>query len=140
MLLPLVALAHGLLLDADSDGSRIFGAAYYSNGEKAANESVALLDLSVTGAQPINQTTDVDGKFLFDAIGGHHYRVAVYGEEGHSVEVELIAAANTTPVLIESPSSSAPAYWPPPAWAMIGGVLLLSLIPVIRTRQRQQRQ
>jgi hypothetical protein len=132
---PLVVVAHGLLLDAETDGSRIWGAAYYSSGEIAVNESVALLDLTTTNAAPVNTKTDDSGNFRFDAIRSHQYRVSVYGDEGHTVEIELTAEPKSLPKLIEAEAQAHSSVWPPPAWAVIGGVLLLTLIPALVKRR-----
>jgi hypothetical protein len=138
LLLPLLAKAHGLLLDADSDGSSIFGSAYYSNGEKAANESISLFDLSTPDSAPIRATTDAEGNFRFAAVASNRYRVAIYGDEGHSVEVELVASVDTNPMLVDADAGSKSQLWPPPAWAVIGGILVLSLVPVVAMRKRQR--
>ena len=134
---PLIVAAHGLLLDVESDGDAIFGTAYYTNGDKAVSESVALLDLSVSGSAPIRARTDAAGVFRFDAIRDHRYRVSVYGEEGHTVDVELVAEPKSLPKLIETETAAASSLWPPPAWAIIGGALLLSLVPAIVLRKRK---
>lgn len=134
-LAPLLVAAHGLLLDAETDGDTIFGAAYYSNGEKAVNESIALLDLTASAATPVSATTDAEGNFRFDVVRSHRYRVSVYGDEGHTVEVEVVAEPKALPRLVDADAEQTAAFWPPPAWAIIGGVLLLSLIPAVASRR-----
>lgn len=136
LMLPAITLGHGLLLDAESDGSHIVGSAYYSSGEVAVNESVALLDLSVPNATPLNAKTDSSGKFSFDVTRSHLYRVTVYGDEGHSVELEVLAEPQATPKLIETETAASHAFWPPPAWAIIGAILVLSLIPALVFRKK----
>ncbi len=132
----LIAAAHGLLLDAETDGDTIFGTAYYSNGDKAVHEPIALLDLTESAATPVDAQTDADGNFKFDVIRSHRYRVSVYGDEGHDVEIEVLAEPKALPRLVENEAQSSTAFWPPPAWAIIGGVLLLSLIPAVALRRR----
>lgn len=132
---PLLVAAHGLLLDAETDGDTIFGAAYYSNGERAVSETIELLDLTAPGAAPVSAQTDSDGNFKFDVVRSHRYRVSVFGDEGHSVEVEVVAEPKALPKLIDEETEPTAQLWPPPAWAIIGGVLLLSLIPAIAFRR-----
>lgn len=131
---PGISAAHGLLLDAGSDGAKITGVVYYSNGDLAVRESVELLDLTTPGASPVPAQTDDGGKFSFSAVAGHRYRVSAYGEEGHSVEIELDARVDARPTLVEAEDAGGTPFWPPPAWAVIGGILLLSLIPPLIKR------
>lgn len=127
--------AHGLLLDAQSTGDAISGTAYYTNGDRAAQQSVVLRDLSNGRSEPITTQTDTDGNFTFSVKPSVRYRVSVYGDEGHQVDVDLTAATSAQPVLVET-SSEEVAFWPPPAWAVLGGGLLLSLIPAALLRRR----
>lgn len=131
---PCSGMAHGLLLDAESDGRTITGTAYYSNGEKAANEAVSLLDLATPGAGSKAIQTDAEGNFRFDVEPSHRYRVAVYGDEGHSVELELDAVASARPKLIDGDTTPQQS-WLPPAWALVGSILLASLVPALLSRQ-----
>jgi len=136
LLLPLSIAAHGLLLDAESDGATIWGSLYYSSGELAVFESIELLDLTTPGATPVQSKTDENGKFSFPVTASNRYRVSAYGEEGHSVEVELVATPKAKPQLIENEAASEEASGLPPAWALIGGGLLLSLITALLWRKR----
>lgn len=135
---PGIATAHGLLLDAESDGNTVRGTVYYSNGDLAVRESVELLDLSTPNAAPVSAQTDDDGRFHFPTVANHRYRVSAYGEEGHSVEVELDAKPESRPELIENGAAEGSALWPPPAWAVIGGALLLSLLPPAISRMKRK--
>lgn len=132
-----IAFAHGLLMDVTSDGSTITGTVYYTNGERAARESVSLLDLATAGAAPVAGTTGEDGRFSFPALSGHRYRVSAYGEEGHSVEIELVAGSTARPRLVEAESQQEEQGGIPPAWAVIGALLLLSVIPAVLLRRRR---
>lgn len=49
---PLASFAHGLLMDAETDGHTITGTLYYSNGELAVRELVDLRDLTDANAAP----------------------------------------------------------------------------------------
>lgn len=136
---PLLADAHGLLLDADTDGRTITGRLYYSNGDLALDESIALLDLTARGAKPVYARTDEDAKFVFPVEASHRYRVSAYGEEGHTVEIELIAEAEAKPELVENEAAESEPSWLPPAWALIGGALLISLVPASIRKQRMSK-
>ncbi len=133
---PLLADAHGLLLDADTDGRTISGRLYYSNGELAINESIALLDLTARGAKPEYTRTDQDAKFVFPVEASHRYRVSAYGEEGHTVEIELTAEASAKAELVDNDAVADEPSWLPPAWALIGGLLLVSLAPAALRKQQ----
>ena len=120
------ALAHGLLVQARADGGAIVGRVYYSDGTAGAGEFVQLRDLSEPSRPPVGASTDGQGGFRFVAATGHRYAVVAHGEEGHTTEVTLTAAAGERARLTEpsTPSAEADA---PPAWLIIGGLLLLSL-------------
>lgn len=134
-----LAHAHGLLVSVNSDGQRIAGTAYFTNGDVAVSQVVEALDLDVAGAQPQAGSTGADGSFGFPAQIGHRYRISVFGEEDHRVDVELLAGAGTRSKLIEPEGGEqASPWWPPPAWAVIGGLLLASLVPVLVSRARRK--
>ena len=134
---PMAAHAHGLLLDADSDGQVITGRVYYTNGDIAVREPIALLDLSTPAAAPVAAKTDDDGRFSYPVITGHRYHVSAYGEEGHSVDVEINAIAKARPTLVETETSAKEDSSLPPAWAVIGGLLMLSLAPIAFRRLKR---
>jgi hypothetical protein len=96
-----LAGAHGLLLDAESHGDTITGKVYYSNGELAVREPVELLDLSAGNATPISGETEDAGRLSFLVQPDHRYRISAYGEEGHGVDGELLAANDAKPTLID---------------------------------------
>ena len=133
---PLLVGAHGLLIDADTDGRTLSGRLYYTNGDLAVGESIALLDLTARGAKPVYVRTDEDAKFVFPVEASHRYRVSAYGEEGHTVEIELIAEASARAHLVDNDSAVDEPSWLPPAWALIGGLLLVSLVPASMRKQR----
>lgn len=137
--IPCVVAAHGLLLDAENHGDTIVGTVYYSNGELAVRESVELLDLSTENATPVAGTTDDAGKFSFPVIAQHRYRISAYGGEGHGVDVEIEAVADARPKLIDNDSAEE-SSWMPPAWAVIGALLLASMVPMVISRRRQAAQ
>lgn len=137
LLLPGLAFAHGLLLDAKHVGEHIEGTVYYSNGELAVRESVELLDLSTPNASAVAAETDDAGKFKFPVASGHRYRISAYAAEGHGVDVEIEAVADARPRLIEMESAATEEQsWLPPAWAVIGLLLLASMVPVVLARRR----
>jgi hypothetical protein len=134
--LPGLAAAHGLLLDAENHGDAITGTVYYSNGELAVREPVELLDLSTPAAGPATGETDEAGKFSFPVTAGHRYRISVYGGEGHDVQVEIDAVADARPQLIDSEAATESSSWVPPAWAVIGLLLLASMVPIFVAKRR----
>jgi hypothetical protein len=136
LLVPGLAAAHGLLLDAKHAGDKIEGTVYYSNGELAVREPVEMLDLSAANAVAVTADTDDAGKFSFPATEGHRYRISAYAAEGHGVDVEIEAVANARPELIEKQAAAEAQSWMPPAWAVIGLLLLASLVPVAISRRR----
>jgi len=135
--LPGLVAAHGLLLDAKHVGDKIEGTVYYSNGELAVRESVELLDLATPNAAAVVADTDDAGKFSFPVTEGRRYRISAYAAEGHGVDIEIDAVANARPKLIEKEAAAAGEQsWMPPAWAVIGFLLLASLVPVVLSRRR----
>lgn len=137
LLLPCLAFAHGLLLDAKHVGDRVEGTVYYSNGELAVREAVELLDLTAPNSTAVAGETDDAGKFSFPVTAGHRYRVSAYAAEGHGVDVEIEATARARPQLIETEiETAAQDQWLPPAWAVIGLLLLASMVPVVISRRR----
>lgn len=136
LLLPCLGFAHGLLLDARHVGDHIEGTVYYSNGDLAVREAVELLDLSVANAAAVGAETDDAGKFKFPVVPGRRYRISAYGDEGHGVDVEIEAVADARPQLIESDAAAEEQSWLPPAWAVIGLLLLASVVPVVLARRR----
>lgn len=130
---PLASVAHGLLMDAETDGLTITGTLYYSNGDLAVRELVELQDLTDTNAPPASSQTDDAGRFTFAVVPSRHYRLSAYGDEGHSVVLELEAVANARPQL-QDESSDTQATQFLPAWAVVGGLLLLSLVPMLLSR------
>jgi hypothetical protein len=137
LIFPLAANAHGLLLDADTDGQVITGRVYYTNGDIAVGESLELRDLSTVSSAPVPSKTDGNGTFSFPVTAGHRYRVSAYGEEGHTVDVEIDAVAKARPTLVETDTSAKEESLMPPAWAVVGGLLVLSLVPVLLKRVRR---
>lgn len=136
LLLPGLALAHGLLLDAKHVGEHIEGTVYYTNGELAVREVVELSDLSTSNASAVVAETDDAGKFKFPVAAGHRYRISAYAAEGHGVDVEIEAVADARPRLVEMEAAAEEHSWLPPAWAVIGLLLLASMVPVVLARRR----
>ncbi len=93
--------------------------------------------LTTADVAPVAGTTDNEGRFSFPAAAGHRYRVSAYGEEGHTVDVEIDAVAKARPTLVETETSAKEDSSLPPAWAVIGGLLVLSLVPVAVKKVRR---
>ncbi len=136
--LAMPAWAHGLLISAEANGRAIEGRVYYSDGTPGAGEYVELK--SDAGAENAAQTavTDAEGGFRFTGTSGQSYRIVAHGEEGHTTELSIALEAGERGKLVErAPTGSqAEGDWLPPAWMLIGGVLLLSLIPVFLLGRR----
>ena len=135
------AIAHGLLISVRGDESSVSGRVYYSSGEPGAGEWVQLFDLTTPSAQPLGINADSEGNFRFVGSNGHRYRISVTGEEGHAVDSEITLSADARGRFVEREDAGAAAarpFWPPPAWAVIGGVLVLSLIPAFWMRLRRR--
>ena len=134
------AQAHGLLMSvqADPGGQALEGRLYYSDGAPAAGEYVEAGELAASSpTEPVSTQTDADGRFALPAQAGRHYAVIAYGEEGHSVEMHLHLVPGARGRLAgEDLAGDAIVGWPPPAWAVIGGLLLLSMLPALLLRRR----
>lgn len=134
------AEAHGLLMKLRSDGAAIFGELYYSNGARAGGEWVEVRNLTDPAAPTQTLRTASDGTFRVSGPAGHRYLVVATGEEGHGIEMELTLAAGARGQLLENGVPVAEAteggY---PAWAVIGGLLLLSAGPALYLQRRRAR-
>lgn len=134
------AVAHGLLMKLRTDGDLILGELYYSNGTKAGGEWVELKDLDDSDVEPQVLQTDESGTFRVPGIPDHRYRITAFGEEGHSIAMELTLTSGARGTLIkEDGQEEGAAGTTYPAWAVIGGLLLLSVIP-LRYFQRRSRR
>lgn len=127
MMTSMSAMAHGLLLKLDAEGAHVRGTAYFTNGDVAADEWVEWIDLDATDTTPVGHQSDAEGRFEFDGRQGHRYRVRAYAEEGHTVELELTLAPDSRPKLVDEAGETINPWWPPPAWMVIGGLLLASI-------------
>jgi hypothetical protein len=120
---PSSGFAHGLLLRLENTNTAVAGVAYYTNGAIAAGEYVELVDLDAPpGAVPVGTPTDAAGGFRFAARAGGRYRLLAHGDEGHVTELEFTLGEAKAPRLVDGDEESAG----PPAWAVIGGVLVLA--------------
>ena len=130
--LPMGAFAHGLLLRLENGPETVAGVAYYTNGAIAAGEYVELVDLDAPSAPPVGAPTDAAGRFGFDARAGGRYRLVAHGDEGHRTELEFTLGDTQAPRLVDADAPDEPAS--PPAWAVLGGVLLLATAAVLVRR------
>lgn len=137
-----VALAHGLLISVRGEGAQVTGKIYYSNGQAGAGEWVQLFDLTEPGAKPLAMASSPDGSFRFAGAAGHRYRVTASGDEGHVVDSEITLAPGARGRFVERQSDVAAigggGFKAPPAWALLGGLLALSMIPALWWRSRSQ--
>lgn len=125
-----LTFAHGLLLKLDSGENHITGTAYFTNGETAPHQEVEMIDLDTSGSS-LTALTDANGQFKLPAISSHRYRVSIFGEEGHEIHMEIIAGEKNKGQMIEDINENYQSGFELPAWAVIGGLLLLSLIPAL---------
>ncbi len=134
------ASAHGLLVSVRGDGSTVSGTLYYSSGAPAAGEWVEMFDLSVPATPSQGVNAGQDGSFRFEGVEGRRYRIVGSGEEGHSVTSELTLTANSRGQFVEDDAvAEEPGWSTPPAWMVIGGLLLLSIVPAAWLRRRKDR-
>ena len=132
------ALAHGLLMKLDSQGQTISGEVYFSNGQRAGGVWVELFDDASPDAAIQTFQTAPDGSFSVDGEPGHAYRVRASGEEGHEIVMTIALAGETAQgtMVEDGPPDQAESGEGVPAWAVLGGFLLLSLIPLYWLRRR----
>jgi hypothetical protein len=129
---PSSVLAHGLLLRLENTNTTVAGVAYYTNGAIAAGEYVELVDLDAPHAAPVGAPTDAAGGFRFAARAGGRYRLAAHGDEGHRTELEFTLGEAKAPRLVDADGGDSAG---PPAWAVIGGVLLLATAALLLLRR-----
>lgn len=132
--------AHGLLMKLRAEGARVAGEVYYSNGTKASGEWVEVRSLTDHEAAPQTLQTDAEGRFSAPGIQGHRYLLVATGEEGHSIEMEIMLAPGARGKLLENGVPVEPAGEEYPAWAIIGGLLLLSAWPALWLQRRRARK
>lgn len=134
------AWAHGLLMKLRAEGAAVAGEVYYSNGTKAAGEWVEVKNLTDPSVATQTLQTDPEGRFHVPGSVGHRYLVVAIGEEGHSIEMEMTLAPGARGQLLED---GAPVEAPGedyPAWAIIGGLMLVSAGPALWLQRRRSKQ
>ncbi len=135
------ALAHGLLVQVRGEGSSVTGRVYYSDGAPGAGEFVELRDLTEPARPVVSGATDAEGRFRFAGVPGRQYAVVAHGEEGHTTEMRLTLASGERGRLVDAPaaeSTEGGGFPWPPAWMLIGGLLLLSTLPALWLRMRRR--
>lgn len=132
------AHAHGLLMKLRANEAAIVGELYYSNGTRAGGEWVEIKNLTDPAIPSQTLQTAADGTFQAQGILDHRYQVIATGEEGHGIEMEITLAPDARGQLLEDGAPAADAaeggY---PAWAVIGGLLLLSAGPALYLRRKR---
>lgn len=120
------ALAHGMSLQLRSEAGFVVGQAQYSQTAPAYRETVQVTDLTDAAAPPVTLLTDADGKFRFEGVTGHRYRVTVQGAHDHSatMEVTLEAAAAADAAVDAEAGVDLSAL--APAWIAAGVLLAVS--------------
>jgi hypothetical protein len=134
------AFAHGLLARVRANGDTLVGTAYYSSGEVAGGEWVEIFDITGDEVKVAGFAADADGNFLHAGAPGHRYRISVHGDEGHSIDLEISLARGARANLVERGAIS-PAGLPEiPAWAVVGGALLIASLVALPFKFRQRRR
>jgi hypothetical protein len=142
LLLPIALLAstpawaHGLLMKLDAQGDAIAGQLYFSNGQRAGGVWVELFDAAAPDAAVETLQTAPDGSFRVKGAPGHRYEVRATGDEGHSISMAIALdqpAAHGT--MIADPGDERPTEIP--AWAILGGLLALSILPALWLRRKR---
>jgi hypothetical protein len=131
------ASAHGLLARVRTDGNVIVGTVYYSSGERAAGDWVEIFDVSADERKVAEFSSGADGSFRHEGIAGHQYRIAISGEEGHSIELSIAIQEGARAKLVDDQvetAGSSVSEWP--AWLVVGGVLLLTSLFAVFFRIR----
>ena len=138
-----MTFAHGLLARVRATGETIVGTAYYSSGEVAGGQWVEVFDVTAGGEKVAEFAADANGGFRHPGKAGHRYRLEIHGDEGHSIELEISLASGARASLVDSADAPEESSGPP-AWAVVGGVLLLvSIVAVpfkLRTRSLSPRR
>jgi hypothetical protein len=134
------ASAHGLLARVRTDGNVIVGTAFYSSGERAAGDWVEIFDVS--GEQKVAEfSSEPDGTFSYQGTPGHRYRIAIHGEEGHSIELSIAIQQGARASLVEDqvePAASSLSEFP--AWLVVGGALTITSLLAVFYRFRDFRR
>lgn len=121
------ASAHGLLARVRTDGNVILGTAFYSSGERAAGDWVEIFDVTANERKVAEFSSAPDGSFRFEGIVGHRYRIAIHGEEGHSIDLSIAIEQGARAHLVENQGESAESSLAQlPAWLVVGCALVLT--------------
>lgn len=141
-LLCLPASAHGLLMKLEAEGTQITGQVFYSNGEPAQKiwvEQFPAGDLPAAAAIATVQAGE-SGSFTVEGEQGQSYRLKASGEEGHSITMDIALEGEVSrgEMVIEPEEAAADQSGEAmPAWAVLGGLLAASLIPVMWLRRKR---
>lgn len=134
------AFAHGLLMKVAAQGKEIAGELYFSNGQRAGGVWVELFDAANKTTPVVTVQTRPDGTFRLPGQSGRSYEVRATGEEGHGISVTITLDGNQARgAMIEDQLAPADAPSELPAWAVVGGLLLLSTLPALWLRRRRSR-
>lgn len=131
--IPAPALAHGLLMKLRAEQAAIVGELYYSNGQRAGGEWIELYDEAGPAEALQTVQTKEDGTFRLPGTHGHRYRVRASGEEGHEIVMTIALSEQARGKMVDEGKARSEGV---PAWAILGGALLLSVIPALVLRRR----
>ena len=139
-----VAIARDLLVSVRGDQTSIDGRVSDSSGDPGVGDWVQLFDLEIPSLEVSSMAAGKDGVFHFSGIKGHRYRITVSAEEGHSVDSDIVLGPNARGRVVEASTGDTQhanaGFWPPPAWAVIGALLMLSMISALWFKYRRRQR
>jgi len=131
------AWAHGLLMKLRSEDSALVGELYYSGGTRAGGEWIEVTDLDGSAA-PVVFQTGAEGEFRQAATPGHRYSVKAMGEEGHEIIMTITVGDAARGTMQDEATDSEESTDTLPAWALVGGLMLMSVLPALWFRRRDR--
>lgn len=132
------AWAHGLLMKLRGSETGLAGELYYSNGTRAGGQWIEVSDETAPAPTETFKTRQ-DGSFEASAKPGHRYQVKATGDEGHEIVMDITLEGEARGQMVEPEAADGEEDEPIPAWALIGGGLLFSIIPALWLRRKSRR-
>jgi hypothetical protein len=121
-------------------GNTLVGTAYYTTGDVARGQWVEIFDVTDNDAKVAAFAADAAGNFRYAGTAGHRYRIAVHGDEGHGLELEISLASGARANLVERGAAEPEDVSDIPAWAIVGGTLLVASLVAVPFKLRQRRR
>lgn len=132
------AAAHGLLMKLDAQGAEMTGQVYFSNGQRAGGVWVELFEDGAPDVALHTIQSEPDGTFRLVGELGKNYQVRATGDEGHEIVMAIaLEGQQSQAAMVDEPGDADEGFeWP--AWAILGPLLALSLIPALFLRKREK--